>query len=63
MVRRKAEGIMGPTMTIARSEFPDRGRFEADEVRYLIGELVEQPDMLEYDMDKHSGYVASKKED
>lgn len=63
MLHRKAEGIMGPAMTIARSEFPDRVRFEADEVRYLIGELVEQPDMLAYDMDKHSGYVAPKKGD
>jgi hypothetical protein len=44
--------------TIARSEYPDRVRYEADCVRWLIGELAEEPDMLAYDADKHSGYVA-----
>ncbi|WP_277268334.1 hypothetical protein [Pantoea septica] len=57
MLHRKAEGIMGPYLTIAVSEFPDRVRYEADMARFLIGELSEEPDILDYDADKHSGYV------
>lgn len=45
-------------ITIDQSEYPDRVRYEADRVRYLIGELKERPDILAYDADKHSGYVA-----
>lgn len=44
--------------TIARSEYPDRVRYEADCVRHLIGELPEKPCITDYDADKHSGYVA-----
>ena len=44
--------------TIARSEYPDRVRYEADCVRHLIGELAERPCITDYDADKHSGYVA-----
>jgi len=44
-------------ITIARSEYPDRVRYEADCVRYLIGELTEPPCVLDYDADMHSGYV------
>lgn len=43
--------------TIARSEYPDRIRYEADRVRYLIGELSECPNVLDYDGNKHSGYA------
>lgn len=43
--------------TIARSEYPDRVRYEADCVRHIIGELAEWPDILAYDSDKHSGYL------
>lgn len=50
------DGITGG-ITIERSEYPDRVRYEADRVRYLIGELDEEPDLLAYDADKHSGYV------
>lgn len=35
--------------TIERSEYHDRVRYEADCVRYLIGELPERPDILSYD--------------
>jgi len=42
---------------IDRSEYPDRVRYEADLVRYLIGELEEMPGILAYDADKHSDYV------
>lgn len=43
--------------TIARSEYPDRVRYEADCVRWLIGELAEEPFICDYDSNKHSGYV------
>jgi hypothetical protein len=45
----------------ARSEYPDRVRYDADRMRYLIGELTERPDLLAYDSDKHSGYVERKR--
>lgn len=45
-------------ITIDKSEYPDRVRYEADRVRYLIGERAERPDILDYDADKHSGYTA-----
>jgi hypothetical protein len=41
----------------ARSEYPDRVRYEADEMRWIIGELAEKPDILTYDDKKHSGYT------
>lgn len=43
--------------TIDRSEYPERVRYEADRVRYLIGELEKEPYIFDYDADKHSGYV------
>lgn len=45
-------------ITIDCSEHPDRVRYEADRMRYLIGELSERPFILNYDADKHSGYIA-----
>jgi hypothetical protein len=50
-------------ITIDRSEYPDRVRYEADRVRYLIGELAERPELWDkdYDFDKHSGYVAPER--
>lgn len=50
-------GDISEGMTIARSEYPDRVRFEADMVRWLIGDLAERPFILEYDANKHSAYV------
>jgi len=38
-------------IAIARSEYPDRVRYEADRMRHLIGELPEAPDILAYDAD------------
>ncbi|MCZ9611517.1 hypothetical protein K9J44_26085 [Enterobacter hormaechei] len=56
MLHRKApspvEGI-----TIDRSEYPERVRYEADRMRHLIGELTDEPDILAYDADAHSGYA------
>jgi uncharacterized Zn finger protein (UPF0148 family) len=47
--------------TIARSEYPDRVRYEADCVRYLIGLLKDRPCILDYDAQKHSGYIPPTK--
>lgn len=44
----------------ARSEYPDRVRYEADRMRWVIGELAERPDILAYDADLHSGYQEAK---
>lgn len=52
------DGDVTRGFTIARSEYPDRVRYEADCMRYLIGETAEKPDILTYDAVKHSGYVA-----
>jgi hypothetical protein len=51
------DGIAGG-VTIARSDYPGRVRYEADCVRYLIGELEAEPFILDYDSDTHSDYVA-----
>lgn len=57
ILRRKNEPLGdGACITIARSEYPDRVRYEADKVRYIIGELPEEPCVLDYDGDIHSGY-------
>ncbi|MFM0101952.1 hypothetical protein PQR01_00190 [Paraburkholderia rhynchosiae] len=53
------KGDLAEGHTIDRSEYPDRVRYAADCVRYLIGELKERPWILDYDADKHSGYVAN----
>lgn len=40
--------------TIARSQYPGRVQYEADRVRFLIGELATEPDILAYDSDKRT---------
>jgi hypothetical protein len=50
-------GDIASGITLDRSEYPDRVRYEADRARWLIGELPEEPFILNYDADKHSGYV------
>jgi hypothetical protein len=45
-------------ITIDISEYPDRTRYEADRMRWMIGELADEPWILDYDADKHSGYAA-----
>jgi hypothetical protein len=45
-------------ITIDMSEYPDRTRYEADRMRWMIGELADEPWVLDYDADKHSGYAA-----
>lgn len=54
-LRRKDGGCR--VFTIDHSEYPDRVRYEADRMRWLIGELPDEPDILAYDANKHSGYV------
>ncbi|WP_250502790.1 hypothetical protein [Caballeronia sp. AZ7_KS35] len=51
-------GDISEGITIDRSEYPDRVRYEADRMRWMIGELDKEPWILDYDADKHSGYVA-----
>lgn len=59
LTRKDLSGIesISAGITIARSEYPDRVRYEADRMRFLIGELDQKPFILDYDADKHSGYV------
>ena len=56
ILHRKSQQIL-EGITIDRSEYPDRVRYEADRMRHLIGELPDEPDILSYDADAHSGYV------
>ncbi|MGS4823243.1 DUF551 domain-containing protein [Raoultella terrigena] len=56
ILHRKGERL-STGITIELSEYPERVRYEADRVRHIIGELKEEPDILAYDADEHSGYV------
>lgn len=47
-------------ITIYRSEYPDRTRYEADRFRHMIGQRAEAPCISEYDTEKHSGYKGPK---
>lgn len=53
----RKDQCMSEGITIDRSEYPERVRYEADCMRFLIGELKEEPWILDYDESKHSGYV------
>ncbi|WP_240740647.1 hypothetical protein [Lelliottia amnigena] len=57
ILHRKGEGMLDG-ITIDRSEYPGRVLYAADRARYLIGEKPDRPFILDYDADKHSGYVA-----
>jgi hypothetical protein len=56
MLHRKGEGFENflDGVTFERTEFYDRARYEADRLRYLIGEIAERPDILAYDPDMHA---------
>jgi hypothetical protein len=56
ILHRKGE-CLSTGITIYRSEYPDRVRYEADRMSHLIGELADEPDILAYDANAHSGYV------
>jgi hypothetical protein len=51
------KGDITSGITIDRSEYPERVRYEADRMRYLIGEIDAEPFILNYDSKKHSGYA------
>lgn len=57
ILHRKGQGMLDG-ITIDRSEYPGRVLYAADRARYLIGEKPDRPFILDYDADKHSGYVA-----
>ena len=61
ILHRKGE-CLSTGITIDRSEYPDRVRYGADRMRHLIGELAGEPDILAYDADAHSGYVAHQQQ-
>ena len=48
MLYRKG-GSVFDGLSFVRSEYYDRARYEADCLRFLIGELAEEPDILAYD--------------
>lgn len=50
-------GKLSEGITIERSEYKDRIRYEADRMRWMIGELADEPDILAYDPDLKSDYV------
>ena len=50
-------------ITLARSEYTDRVRYEADRVRWLLGDLDKKPFLMDYDVDLHSGYREPPKPD
>ena len=57
ILKRKGEDLVrGETFVIARSEYHDQVRYDADCVRHIIGELPDAPDIMDYDPDLHSGY-------
>lgn len=59
LLHRAGEKLMSAELhTIDRSEYPDRVRYAADCVRYIIGELDEKPCILDYDADKYDGLAA-----
>jgi hypothetical protein len=63
LCRKNAESALSSMtsgITIARSEYPGRVKYEADCMRYLIGELAEEPDILEYDTDTKSAYAKAQ---
>lgn len=53
MLRRKdSEGLLGGIaygVCFERTEYYDRARYAADRLRFLIGELDKEPDVLNYD--------------
>jgi len=44
-------GDLTQGFTLARSEYKDRVRYDADRVRFLLGELDKAPFILDYDGD------------
>lgn len=62
ILHRKHQGIERG-ITIDRSEYPDRVRYEADRVRFMIGDLEKEPWILDYDGDKCGAPAADAQQD
>lgn len=60
LIRKGESPLTSPAHTIDRSEYPDRVRYEADRVRFLIGELDKEPCILDYDADKCDSPVVAQ---
>lgn len=58
ILHRAGKGCWDGGICIARSEYEDRVRYEADNMKFLIGEIDKEPCILDYDENKHSGYKA-----
>lgn len=50
------KGDVSEGITLEMCEYPDRTRYEADRMKWMIGLRAEEPCLLDYDPDKHSGY-------
>lgn len=59
ILHRRGEEPWMDGITIDRSEYKDRVRYEADRLRWLIGELEHRPDILAYDADLQEPYCRS----
>jgi hypothetical protein len=57
IIGRKGDDIHLNGFCFARSEYPGRVLYEADRMRWIIGEREEKPRILEYDADTHNRYV------
>ncbi|HYF16329.1 MAG TPA: hypothetical protein VEA40_00570 [Ramlibacter sp.] len=53
VLHRKGGGLHDG-ITLDRSEYPGRVRYEADRMRHLIGELPKAPHILDYDGDERT---------
>ena len=60
-LHRRGEDAHMNGFCFARSEYAGRVRYEADRMRWIIGELADKPNILAYDADLHSGYVEPTK--
>ena len=50
------KGDVSNGITLEMCEYPDRTRYEADRMKWMIGLREDEPYLLDYDTDKHSGY-------
>lgn len=50
------KGDISEGITLEMCEYPDRTRYEADRMKWMLGLRADEPCLLDYDPDKHSGY-------
>ena len=53
----RKNGCITDGVQLSRSEYPDRVRYEADRMRYLIGEIGQRPFIGDYDASLKSDYA------